>query len=502
MLKRPVKPLTAKDYEEEVIGICCGCGCSCVYVVYKKENQMVDLYGHPADIRGMGSLCSKGIAYIQETQTNPIRLKGFYLREDNSFKSISYTEAKELLKKVLRGRVAFLLDRHTSLEDYLLAESLGDVFVSAPVVNFKPSSVDFWDWKDYRLILSVDAEPVFSEVMSARYVVDAVEKSAILICISSRFETLCTKAKRRFLTDPTGMVTLLEKVIHMDSTEEEAVFLRKALYTMRSSLVLMGAHLLASPYRNRFLNILQQLRKRFSVDYSLVGDIMPFPAKELKDFSPEDYDALVVMGNPFKLLPREKLKLIKDKPVVHFTFYPNYTSHMATLIIGSKHFTEREFINYRHGFSRTFCSPKVLNGEGFYTLAELLDAELDLSEYADRELELPYIEEVHIGKAEELLRGVWIHTENTLLEDLGHWYAWLHEMERYQKAYMNKNTARLFRDGFLRLGDAELPVEITPKIADNVVFVPKSFEEYQPYYGGFSPNAFMREPYMSYEVLR
>ncbi len=501
MLEKLLKPLTVKEFDEEVIGRCCGCGCGCGYVLYKKDKKIVDLYGHPNDVRGMGSLCSKGIAYIQETQMNPLRLKGIFLREGNNLSSVDFESAKRLITQSLDKKTAFFLGRNTSLEDYLIASSFGDVFVDAPTVNFRPSTVDFWDWKNYDFILSIDAEPVFSEVMSTRYIVDAVEKSGILVCVSSRFETLCAKAKKRYLLNPTDMINFLESVADANTSNKDTLEIRKLLSFMHHKLVLVGSHLLNSPYRNRLLNLLKKLRKEFKVDYSFVGDLMIFPAKNINDFSPKDYETIIVMGNLFKVLPLDVVKELANKFVIHFTLYPDYTSHNSKLIIGTKNFTEREFLFYRSGFGSIFQSSKVCHGDEFYTLSDFLDVEIDTQE--QKYINLPLIESLDFQTPEENIHGVWIHTENTLVEDLGHWYPWLHEMEKYQKAYMNENTAAKLKvkSSVVDIRGVTFNVEVTPKIADNVIFIPKSYDEYQPYHWGVSPNCYMKKPYQSYEVL-
>lgn len=94
--------------------------------MYKAQGKPVDLYGHPADPKGMGSLCSKGITLLQEVVQNPLRLLGFYLWQGQELLNISQEQAKELIKERLRGKIAIVLDRHlSSLEEYLLARQLG-----------------------------------------------------------------------------------------------------------------------------------------------------------------------------------------------------------------------------------------------------------------------------------------------------------------------------------------------------------------------------------------
>jgi NADH-dependent fumarate reductase subunit C len=247
----PSIPLTRKPFEEQIVSQCAGCGCGCGYVLYKAQGKPVDLYGHPADPKGMGSLCSKGIILLQEVAQNPLRLLGFYLWQGQELLNISQEQAKELIKERLKGKVAIVLDRHlSSLEEYLLARQLGDVFVDAPVLGYNPSEVFFNQWQNYMLIIGWEAEPVFSEVMSMRYLVDAVERSAHLVCISSRYATLCAKAKRQVLLNPIKQLSFMNSLLEPGHTDPLVVELKKAMHLVKA-LLLVGTDLLASPFRNQ-----------------------------------------------------------------------------------------------------------------------------------------------------------------------------------------------------------------------------------------------------------
>jgi NADH-dependent fumarate reductase subunit C len=256
----PSIPLTRKPFEEQVVSQCAGCGCGCGYVLYKAQGKPVDLYGHPADPKGMGSLCSKGITLLQEVAQNPLRLLGFYLWQGQELLNISQEQAKELIKERLKGKIAIVLDRHlSSLEEYLLARQLGDVFVDAPVLGYNPSEVFFNQWQNYMLIIGWEAEPVFSEVMSMRYLVDAVERSAHLVCVSSRYATLCAKAKRQVLLNPIKQLSFMNSLLEPEHTDPLVVELKKAMHLVKT-LLLVGTDLLASPFRNQVLSILYRLK--------------------------------------------------------------------------------------------------------------------------------------------------------------------------------------------------------------------------------------------------
>jgi hypothetical protein len=51
-----------------------------------------------------------------------------------------------------------------------------------------------------------------------RYLVDAVERSAHLVCVSSRYATLCAKAKRQVLLNPIKQL-LYEQPFWSQSTQ-------------------------------------------------------------------------------------------------------------------------------------------------------------------------------------------------------------------------------------------------------------------------------------------
>ncbi|WP_448588263.1 dehydrogenase [Thermocrinis sp.] len=508
----PSIPLTAKPFDQQVVSFCAGCGCACGYVLYKKEGLVIDLYGHPADPKGMGSLCSKGMTYIQEVSKNPLRLLGAYLN-DGEPKKISEAEALSLAKEKLRGKIALILDRHlSSLEDYLLARSVGDVFVDAPVLDFKPSTVFFNRWQEYKLVIAWEAEPVFSEVMSMRYIVDGVEKGSHLVCITSRFSTVCSKAKTKLLMNPFEQIRFMKKLTEPEHDDPVVAGLKKKLYLL-GGLILIGTSLLSSPLRGGVLKALTDLRKHFELDYSFVGDLMPFSAMELKDFVErvQEYDAFILFGNPLVYLPEEVRQVIKGRFSIHFTLFPNLTSHYSTLVMGCSNFTERDFIAYRNSFGKVYhCPQSAQRPEGavvpYQFLSKVFGLEVDTKDYVSLsaeglDLELPPIQERDFEE-QGLSKGLVVYTDNGLVDELGHWNPWTHQMEKHQKAYMSEKTAeRLKVKDRLVLLDREFDVQITPNIADGVVFIPSSFEEFQPFDPGHSVGTFCRNPFHRYEVM-
>jgi NADH-dependent fumarate reductase subunit C len=115
-------------------------------------------------------------------------------------------------------------------------------------------------------------------------------------------------------------------------------------------------------------------------------------------------------------------------------------------------------------------------------------------------LELPPIEEEPASG--RLMEGIVLYTSNGLVDELGHWNPWTHNIERYQRAYMSEGTARKLRvKNRLTLRGKEFEVVITPNVAEDVVYVPLSFEEFQPFDPGHSVGSFAKEPYYRFEVL-
>jgi len=220
----------------------------------------------------------------------------------------------------------------------------------------------------------------------------------------------------------------------------------------------------------------------------------------------------VFFGNPLVQLPQEVRERIKEKFSVHFTLFPNLTSQYSTLVVGSANFSERGFIAYRNSFGRVYFCPKAIQKpEGavvpYSFLGEVFGIEVNVEEFLKVEpgfegtpLELPPIEEEPASG--RLMEGIVLYTSNGLVDELGHWNPWTHNIERYQRAYMSEKTARkLGVKNRLTLRGKEFEVVITPNVADDVVYVPLSFEEFQPFDPGYSVGSFAKEPYYRFEVL-
>ena len=523
-------PLTAKEHDRVKCGVCTGCGCACGYIAYLKGSELTDLYGHPHDPNGMGSFCTKGLALIQEATRNPLRVRQALLKEGETFTEINAEGVLDWIKK-RKGKPFVFLDRHTDLRDLSSAYRLTDkVYSDSLYLPFRATTLRPQEWREQRVILALECEIVFSEVMATRWLVDAFEKSAYIVAVSSRYGTTSAKASRRLLLKPPLVVKFLEDIAlslegeRVDSPYgEEVQKLARAFSIIESSLILIGETLLRSPWRESILSSLQRIRQRTRVNYSIVGNISPFPTKELADFL-EDFkkaEWLLLTGNPAMYMGDGEIEILKQKPVLSLSLFPNLTANSSQLVVPAKLFPEREFFPFRNGFGFVAHSPAVLTPPpSSFSLHELLDSTLgvgwdeesllrklglkaeDVMETeGGADIDMPYIEELEsYSKEAPQEEGVFLVCDNTLVDELGHWNPWTHDIEREQFAYMNERTRkRLGAEEVIEIRGAKLKVKLNSNIADDVVFVPSSYEESQPFDPGVRIGRLMKNPHLRIE---
>ncbi|AAC06482.1 molybdopterin-dependent oxidoreductase [Aquifex aeolicus] len=508
-------PLTVKEFEKALCGICGGCSSACGYIAYLKQDELVDLYGHPHDPNGIGSFCTKGITYIQEIPKNPLRITKPLLREGNNFREVEFQETKKLIKENLKGKVAFFLDRFAGIEEYLIARSLTEeVFSDSLYLPFKQTSVRAQDWVDKKALFIFEAEPTFSEVMLTRWIVDAFEKDAYIFTAGSRYTTVFQKSKEKVLTTPEKTTEILQALSEGRFEGKAQKFLE---FFGKESVVIVGDTLLRSPFRGKVLKTLKEISEKYGADYSIVGNITPFPVKSLKEFLERlgEFDTLVLFGNPFIYLSDEQIQKLKDKFVINFAYFPTITANHSTLIIPRTTFAEREFIV--KGFGFLAHSPQVLNApfpqpyeyfESSFDVEDFLkECGVKLEELKEKEggvdISMKDITEVDINEEDRSESGeLWFICDNTLAEELGHWNPWTHALEREQFAYVNQKTKeRLNIGNLIEINGVKLKVKVNNNLADNVVFVPNSFEEFQPFDPGIRVGRLMKKPFFKLEVL-
>ncbi len=515
-LKPTNKPLTVKEFEKELTGVCFGCGCHCGYIVYIKDNNIVDLYGHPHDPNSIGSLCTKGMTYVQEIYSNPLRIRKPILNTGNDVKEVSLKEAVDWVRENIKGKVAVFLDRLTDLKDYVYASVFTEnLFTDSVVVSFNPSTLRPQEWRDQKIIISIDADPVFSEVMSTRWIVDAFEKSSYIVSVSPRFATVSSKASVKLLLNPYKTVKFLEDLLKaVKGQEVNGEFkdliskLARALKIIRESLILIGEDILRTEYKGFILRLLKDMREVLKINYSLVGNISFLHHFEIDELIKriEEFDSFIFVGNPAIYFDDEVLEYIKSKKSVSLSLFPNITANHSSLIIPLKNFPEREFIGFRNGFGLISYSERTLEPlENSLSLWELIERAFGVKGNIEEKLDetgislealknsegglkvnIPFIEDSefkNFSPPEE--RDLYIYFGNTLVEDTGHWNVWTHDIEKEQFVYMNEKTARKIGTAeTVNINGIELRIKINNNIADDVIFVPRGFEEYQPFNPG------------------
>lgn len=533
-LKPTNVPLTAKEFTEERCGVCFGCGCYCGYIAYFKEGKLIDLYGHPHDINGVGSFCTKGLTYIQQLRENPLRLNEPYLIKEGSPQKTDADEILRELREFKAGKTGIFLDRHTDLHDYKAAIAFTDnVYSDSVYLPFKASSLRPQEWAEQRLILALEFEPEFSEVMSARWVIDAIEKGAYLVSVSSRYSTLSSKAKESLLLNPYKVAKFLNDMALQSEgrtviSEFEGLITRllKGFSTLKESVIIVGETLLRTPYRDAVLKSLQKIVKSLGINYSIVGNISPLPVKGLGEFIEEakSLEFLITTGNPFRYMSDEGIGELKGVKKLALSYFPNITVLNSDLVLPAKQFYEREFVGFRNGFGTVHRSDKVVERGYAYSVCELLSSVFGLGYEVEDLLEklgvsldslntseggevidIPDIRDVEIPEGEMGDESeLYLLVDSTIVEDLGHWNPWTHAIERKQYAYMSKATAEklgLGEGDIFEYKGVSLPVKINNNVAEGVVFVPESFEEFQPFEKGISPGRLLKNPHYRVEEL-
>ncbi len=510
-------PLTAKEFSQARCGVCFACGCYCGYIAYLKDGEIVDLYGHPYDPNGVGSFCTKGITYVQQLRNNPLRLKRVYkAKQGSEFVEATLQEVLDEIKNTPGESLGIFLDRSSSLEDYWAAKAITDnLYSDAQYLPFKAGTLKPQEWAQQKLILALEFEPEFSEVMSARWLVDAVERGAHLVSVSSRYSTVSSKAEHALTVNPYQVVKFLNDLAlqaqRRPVISEFEDLINKLLVgfsTLKESLIIVGDSLLRTPFKDTLLYSLRTLVETFGINYSIVGNISPLPLKTLEDFikEAESLRLLILTGNPFRYLSDEAIERLKEVKKVALTTFPNLTALRSDWILPVRQFYEREFTGFLNSFGYVLGSDKVLEFEG-YSLEDILSFNKKATAFGGEDFNLPTITQVEIPESplEEEEAELYLMVDRTLVEELGHWNPWTHAIERKQLAHMNRETAKVLGlsegDTFIIRG-LSLTVSINNNVAEGVILVPESFEEMQPFDPGIRVGRLMKKPWLRVEELR
>ena len=490
-LKPTDVPLSVKDFDREVCGYCLGCSCNCGYIAYLKKDKIVDVYGHPYDPNSVGSLCNKGIALIAETDLNPLRVKIPLIRNGKEFRKASLEEIKRIVLKGEESKRAVLLGKFSTFEDYIILRTFTEnIYTTGVFLPFKPSSIPPYQWKDTDLIITIEADPVMSEVMSTRWIIDAVEKGAYLINISSRFNTISAKAESNYILSPPQIKYALESIL--EGTEEHWSKIKKYLKSSKFTLIIVGETILKSPFRNNIINFVKLTRELFNAEYSFIGNITNVRIREIKDFCFDNYELIISVDNTlyeFENIP-------ENKDIISFSLFPDITALHSKVVMPLTFFTEKDCIPLFNCFGYKTKSEKIKEGNDY--IKEIFNSKNESKEVRVYENDLLDIK-LEMKEEKVDLNDIYMVVGESLVEVWGHWYPWLHSIEPEQKVYMNKSTAGLLG---LKPGDKlkGITVEITPAIADNTIFVPESFEESQPFNQGVRKGRILNRP--GYRVWR
>jgi len=454
-----------------------------------KDEEIVDVYGHPYDRNSIGSLCNKGIALISETDKLPYRIKDIFIKNDEGFRTSDIEEVKKFLTEGSIRNPAVIMGKFSTVEDYRVLKKLtNNVFTTGVFLPFKPSSVPPYEWANMKLIIAIEVDPVNSEVMATRWIMDALEKGAYLINISSRYNTLSAKANLNFLMNPFQLKEALINILKGKGNPWSRI--KTYLETTKDTLVIVGDTILKSPLKDFIIGFVKHLRKTYYTDYSFLGNVTNIKVRELKDLSIENHDLIISIDNTlyeFESLPEYQKR-------ISFSIFPDFTAINSNVIIPLPIFKERESTPLFNCFAYGTKSVKLQ--EFPYKVEDTIREIFNIEGEEDATVYGNDISETDLEMREpENVRGedIYILIGDSPVEMWGHWYPWLHGLEAEQKAIVNVKTAE-------RLGIKEgsylkgIRVEIRDIICDNTIFVSEGFEESQPFKSGVRKGRILNKP--------
>ena len=482
-------PLSVKKFNKEVCGYCLGCGCHCGFIAYMKDEEIVDVYGHPYDKNSVGSLCNKGIALIGETDKLPYRIKNIMIKREKEFIKSDIEEVKSLLSKRPIKKTAVIMGKFSTVEDYKVLKKLTkDIYTTGVFLPFRPSSVPPYEWSNMKIIIALETDPVNSEVMATRWIMDAVEKGAYLVNISSRYNTLSAKASKNFLMNPYQLKNTLKNIL--EGKDEPWNRLKTFLETTKESLIIVSETLLKSPLRYFVIGFIKHLRTSYGTEYAFIGNITNIKIKELKDINLESHDLVISVDNTLY----EFNNLPENQERISFSLFPDFTAINSNAIIPLPLFKERKATPLFNPFAYETKSVKLQNFP--YTVEDTISYIFDTSGQEEPTIYKNDIRdsEINIREEDNVRDGdIYVIVGDSPVEIWGHWYPWLHGLEKEQKVYINKKTAEMLgiKENSNFMG---IRVEITNTVSDNTIFVSEGFEESQPFKSGVRKGRILNKP--------
>lgn len=472
---------TSKAFDEQIFYVCPFCNCSCNLIIYKKDSKVVDVVGNPKDKIGMGSVCTKGISYIRELSYSDFRLK-----EENS-----------ALPKLSKDDAIFL-DHTSTFDEIAFALSYTENVFSDLIFVRKDGNISFENLLDKDIIILVGSEPTHNDVMLTRWIVNAREKGAKLFYIHRRHTSLASKSQFKNIVYPGGealFLIYLAKELNLIDIEIDIDILKsynvniELVHKLKHFIPKLNTALVISDvlYRTAFGNYIDYLLKLFEENLKLSfivhGKISTLPLKNLKTLKQNlrSFDKIISFGNLFRLLDGKEINAIKDKTFV-FSYFPDKTVNEAKFYFPRSMAPERDFYKESSVFGKV--SSKALKEKIGYSLIDLIEKKNNkIFNIEEKPFDLKAIEPYKSS----------IFTDYTVLEELGRWSKLLIDIEKYQFLYINpkdmeKMSIKNMDKVVLEIKEKKFifRAQESFNVLPNSFFVPNFFDEYQPFYEGYS----------------
>ncbi len=456
-----MQKLSSKDFDFVKEGYCIGCNCGCRYLAYIKNNSIVDITGHPSDKLGMGSFCTKGIALIQELPFSSFRLK-----------------AKKPMD--IKSDTAIYVDRFTTDKELKRAFSFTEDVYSDMLYVENARTFEVEHIPNKQVILNI-SEPSFYDVMLARWIIDASQKGAKLFNLGVYHTNMSSKAKYNNILKPQAFLSYLESIEKsLEKGLSEDPFIDKFI---NASLKLGNALIIIQDTYIRFdkdyvFGFLEKLNKNYKIDYIITGNVTTWPVKPIEGL--QRHNDIINLGDMFRFLPNDMLEEFSKKNVLSL-------SHMANMSVNlSKYYLPRKcFIEYNFTKKTAFLdisSDKILENKETYTL-------LDIIPQGDKNINFNIK-----SQKQEPIKDKTLLIFPSVVDDLGHYSRWLHEIEPHQYIYINPSLAKsidILDDELLEIetsrGKAVFRVKISANLSDDAFLISNAYDEYQPFYEGVRP---------------
>ena len=479
-----LEPLSVKTFDRELTGHCIGCNCGCKFIAYVKDDKIVDVTGHPSDKIGMGSFCTKGIALVQE-----LPFSEFRLRSSNKT-NIDF------------DNIGIYVDRFCTDEELYRAFSFTENIYSNMLYVEKPKTIDIERIPDKKVILNI-SEPSYYDVMLSRWIIDAKQKGAKLFCAGAVFTNIMFKANYKKLVSPSYFLSFLEDIKNaFEKGYHEDEFINKffTFSTKLNSALIIIEDSYIKIDRDFVLGFLTYMKEKYGIDYIITGNITTWPVKSISDHLEElqSHDFIINAGDMFRYIPDDKLETFSKKDILSLSHMASMSANLSKYYIPRKFFIETDFTK-KTAFLDV-SSKKIFDNDDAYTLLDII----------------PDIKNNPSFKSQKqgyvTLDKYTLFVGHTVVDEMGHYSRWLHEIEPNQFVYISKNLADNIgiTDGeFLEIttdyGRAVLKVKISANIPDDTFFVSDGFDEYQPFYEGVRPGVLAIDrsfvPVVSYRKL-